>query len=123
MNSLLLNMITIVYCTYGRKSLSTSWYQKYISRLYNSNFYVSPIELAIVAEEEFKDKDKYRSNYDFQDERRNHLSQQNHKVLYENIKKIIVNDYNLIPFVKDIDESKNLGKRKNTEKTGDFIYE
>ena len=124
MNSLLLNMKTIVYCTYGRKSLSTSWYQKYISRLYNSNFYVSPIELAIVAEEEFKDKDKYRSNYDFQDERRNHLSQQNHKVLYENIKKIIVNDYkNLIPFVKNIDESKNLGIRKHTEKTGDFIYE
>ena len=54
----------------------------------------------------------------------NHISQQNHKVLYENIKKIIVNDYkNLIPFVKDIDESKNLGIRKHTEKTGDFIYE
>ena len=66
---------------------------------------------------------KITSNYDFQDERRNHLSQQNHKVLYENIKKIIVNDYkNLIPFVKDIDESKNLGKREHTEKTGDFIY-
>ncbi len=113
--SLLLNMKTIVFFTYGIKILNKTWFKDYISRLYSSNFYVSPIELAIVAEEEFKDKDKYRSNYDFQDERRNHLSQQNHKVLYENIKKIIVNDYkNLITFVKNIDESMNLGIRKHT---------
>ena len=122
MNSLLLNMKTIVYCTYGRKSLSTSWYQKYISRLYNSNFYIHPFEMGYISSEEFKDRNE--DNYDFMDHRRNHLSQQNHKVLYENIKKIIVNDYkNLIPFVKNIDESKNLGIRKHTEKTGDFIYE
>ena len=122
MLSLLLNMKTIVFFTYGIKILNNTWFKDYISRLYSSNFYVSPIELAIVAEEEFKDKDNYNT-IDFQDERRNHLSQQNHKVLYENIKKIIVNDYkNLIPFVKDIDESKNLGKRVHTRRTGDFIY-
>ena len=122
MNSLILNMKTIVFCTFGNKILSNGEVDMDMTKLNNSNFYIHPIEMGYISSEEFKDRNE--DNYDFMDHRRNHLSQQNHKVLYENIKKIIVNDYkNLIPFVKDIDESKNLGKRKNTEKTGDFIYE
>ena len=86
-----------------------------------ANFYLYPTELGYIAHQEFVDLET-AGGYDFVDYRRNHLSQENHKVLYENIKKMIKNDYEYIPFVKNINHSQNLGQFRNS-KTGKFIYE
>ena len=121
MNSLLFNMKTIVFCTFGIKVLSLMSNHLDFSKLNNSNFYLYPTELGYIAHQEFVDLET-AGGYDFVDYRRNHLSQENHKVLYENIKKMIKNDYEYIPFVKNINHSQNLGQFRNS-KTGKFIYE
>ena len=74
-----------------------------------------------ITENEFIDTDE---NYgrDFVDHRRNHMSSVNHKIFYENIEKIIKNDYRLLPFAKNIDYIKNFGELRDT-KLGKFIYE
>ena len=120
MNSLLLNMKTIVFNTFGIKGLSDMGLN--IAKLNNPNFYIYPIELGKIAHEEFIDRHHDPEGYDYTDHRRNHFSQENHTILYENMKKFIKNDYNPIPFVKNIDYSYNFGKKRDT-KTGKFIYE
>ena len=96
MNSLLLNMKTIVFY-----ALKNSYSIKELSKLNNPNFYLYPTELEAISDEEFID---FEEGIDIKDEpiRRNHFSQENHTILYENIKKMINNDYNPIPFVKNI---------------------
>ena len=120
MNSLILNMKTIVFCTFGNKILSNGEVDMDMTKLNNSNFYIHPIEMGYISSEEFKDRNE--DNYDFMDHRRNHLSQKNHIILYKNIKKFINNEYNSLPFAKDIDYKTNFGKTQHT-KTGKFIYE
>ena len=94
-----------------------------IAKLNTPNFYTYPVELGYISHEEFIDAEKFREQgYDYVDYRRNHLSQENHTILYENIKKFIKNDYNPIPFVKNIGYSYIFGKKRDT-KTGKFIYE
>ena len=122
MNSLLFNMKTIVFCTFGIKVLSLMSNHLDFSKLNNSNFYLHPHELGTIAYKEFID---YTSDGDpgFNDNRRNHFSQENHTVLYKNIKKMINGDYdNFIPFVTNIDYSYNLGE-VNDKSRGKFIYE
>ena len=121
MNSLLLNMKTIVFCTFGIKVLSKMDPFLDIAKLNTPNFYTYPVELGHISHEEFIDVEE-NEGYDYVDLRRNHLSQENHTILYENIKKFINNDYNPLPFTKDIDYSTSFGKRRDT-KTGKFIYE
>ena len=121
MNSLLLNMKTIVFCTNGIKVLSRMSSFLDITKLNSPNFYLYPTELGHIAHEEFTDLDTV-GGYDFADHRRNHFSQKNHTILYENIKKFIKNDYKTIPFAKNIDYSYNFGKKRDTKKDK-FIYE
>tara|TARA_Y100000817_G_scaffold313883_1_gene311070 strand:- start:1895 stop:2710 length:816 start_codon:yes stop_codon:yes gene_type:complete len=120
MNSLLLNMKTIVFCTFGLKILRQESYCDF-TELKNNNFYLFPYDLGKITENEFIDTDE---NYgrDFVDHRRNHMSSVNHKIFYENIEKIIKNDYRLLPFAKNIDYIKNFGELRDT-KLGKFIYE
>jgi len=120
MNSLLLNMKTIVFCTFGIKILSRMGSFLDITKLNNPNFYLYPIELGHISHKEFIDLED--EGYDYVDNRRNHFSQENHTILYENIKKFIKNDYNPIPFAENIGYSYNFGKKRDT-KTGKFIYE
>jgi hypothetical protein len=120
MNSLLLNMKTIVFCTFGIKILSRMGSFLNLERLNSSNFYLYPVELGHISHEEFIDLES--EGYDYVDNRRNHFSQENHTILYENIKKFIKNDYNHIPFAKNIGYSYVFGKKRDT-KTGKFIYE
>tara|TARA_B100000949_G_scaffold58963_1_gene52088 strand:- start:168 stop:1016 length:849 start_codon:yes stop_codon:yes gene_type:complete len=120
MNSLLLNMKTIVFCTYGIKILSGMGSFLDITKLNTPNFYLHPLELGHISKKEFIDLEV--GGYDYVDNRRNHLSQENHTILYENMKKFIKNDYNPIPFAKNIDYSYNFGKNRDT-KTGKFIYD
>jgi len=120
MNSLLLNMKTIVFCTYGIKVLSKVGTFLDVEKLNSPNFYLYPVELGRISHEEFIDLEV--EGYDYVDYRRNHLSHENHTILYENIKKFIKNDYNPIPFVKNIDYSYNFEKNRDT-KTGKFIYD
>ena len=96
MNSILLNMKTIVFY-----ALKNSYCIKEPNKLNNSNFYLYPTELESISHEEFID---FEEGVDIKDEniRRNHFSQENHIILYENIKKMINNDYTHIPFVKNI---------------------
>ena len=123
MNSLLLNMKTIVFCTYGIKILSGMGSFLDITKLNTPNFYTYPVELGYISHEEFIDAEKFREQgHDYVDQRKNHFSQENHTILYENIKKFINNDYNPSPFTKNIDYSASFGKTRNT-KTGKFIYE
>ena len=123
MNSLLLNMKTIVFHTDDIKVLSRIDSLNF-KKLNNSNFYFHPIALGHDSYNEFIDIEivnhRFRS---FVDERRNHFSQENHTVLYENIKKAIKGEYdNFIPFISDVDYSYNLGKVYNST-TRKFIYE
>ncbi len=118
MNSLLLNMKTIVFNAFGIKGLNKGLN---IAKLNNPNFYLHPVELGKIAQEEFIDR-VLDGGYDFTDNRRNHFSQENHTILYENIKKFINNDYNPLPFTKDIDYSYNLG-RVRMQDAGKCIYE
>ena len=120
MNSLLLNMKIIVFCTFGIKILSKRGSSLDMVKLNNPNFYLHPLELGHISKKEFIDFGD--EGYDYVDNRRNHLSQENHTILYENMKKFIKNDYNPIPFAKNIDYSYNFGKKRDT-KTGNFIYE
>jgi len=120
MNSLLLNMKIIVFCTFGIKILSKRGSFLDMVKLNNPNFYLHPLELGHISKKEFIDFGD--EGYDYVDNRRNHLSQENHTILYENMKKFIKNDYNPIPFAKNIDYSYNFGKKRDT-KTGNFIYE
>jgi len=120
MNSLLLNMKTIVFCTYGIKILSGMGSFLDITKLNTPNFYLHPLELGHISKKEFIDLED--EGYDYVDYRRNHLSHENHTILYENIKKFIKNDYNPIPIVKNIGYSYDFGKKRDT-KTGKFIYE
>jgi len=120
MNSILLNMKTIVFCTYGIKILSRMGSFLDIANLNSPNFYLYPVELGHISHEECIDAEV--GGYDYVDHRRNHFSQENHTILYENIKKFIKNDYNPIPFVKNIGYSYIFGKKRDT-KTGKFIYE
>ncbi len=123
MNSLLLNMKTIVFCTYGIKVLSRMGSFLDVEKLNSPNFYTYPVELGHISQEECIDVERFREqSYDFVDLRRNHLSQENHTILYENIKKFINNDYNPSPFTKEMDHSASFGKTRNT-KAGKFIYE
>ena len=115
-------MKTIVFCTFGIKVLSLMSNHLDFSKLNNSSFYLHPHELGTIAYKEFID---YTSDGDpgFNDNRRNHFSQENHTVLYKNIKKMINGDYdNFIPFVTNIDYSYNLGE-VNDKSRGKFIYE
>ena len=94
-----------------------------VKKLNTPNFYTYPVELGRISHEEFIDAEKFREQgYDYVDQRKNHFSQENHTILYENIKKFINNDYNPLPFTKNIDYSASFGKTRNT-KTGKFIYE
>jgi len=126
MNSLLLNMKTIVFHSLRHSthtlisaiSKMDSFFD--FSKLNNPNFYLYPIELEAIADEEFID---FEEGIDIEEPiRRNHFSQENHTILYENIKKFIKNDYNHIPFAKNIDYSYNFEKNRDT-KTGKFIYD
>jgi hypothetical protein len=120
MNSLLLNMKTIVFYTFGIKPLNrmSSFFD--ISKLNNLNFYLYPVELGRISNEEFIDLEE--GGYDYVDNRKNHLLQENHTILYENIKKFIKNDYNPIPFAKNIGYSSDFVEIRDT-KTGKYIYE
>ena len=120
LNSLLLNMKTIVLFTFGLKILRKTFYVD-LTKLNNDNFYLFPYDLGLITENEFIDKNK-NYGYDFVDDRKNHMSSVNHKILYENIEKIIKNDYELLPYVENIDYIQNFGKLRDT-KTGKFIYE
>jgi len=113
-------MKTIVFCTCGITVLSKLGSFLDIDRLNNPNFYQYPVELIHISREEFIDIDS--KGHDYVDYRRNHLSHENHTILYENIKKFIKNDYNPIPIVKNIGYSYDFGKKRDT-KTGKFIYE
>jgi hypothetical protein len=119
MNSLLLNMKTIVFNTFGIKVLSKMGTLD-VEKLNSPNFYLYPVELGRISHEEFIDLEV--GGYDYVDNRRNHFSQENHTILYENIKKFLKNDYNPIPFAENIGYSYNFGKKRDT-KTGKFIYE
>jgi hypothetical protein len=94
MNSLLLNIKTIVF--YSLDQLDGDRFAKLNSPI----FYVYPTALEKISYEEFIDFE----GQDIDDRliRRNHFSQENHTILYKNVKKIINNNYNLIPFVKNI---------------------
>ena len=120
MNSLLLNMKTIVFCAFGIKILSRMGSFLNLERLNSSNFYLYPVELGHISHEEFIDLES--EGYDYVDNRRNHFSQENHTILYENIKKFIKNDYNPIPFAKNIGYSSDFVEIRDT-KTGKYIYE
>jgi hypothetical protein len=121
MNSILLNMKTIVFCTFGIKILSRMGSFLDIATLNSPNFYLYPVELGHISYKEFIDSEE-DGGHDYVDNRRNHFSQENHTILYENIKKFIKNDYNPIPFAENIGYSYNFGKKRDT-KTGKFIYE
>jgi len=120
LNSLLLNMKTIVFFTFGLKILRRESYVDF-TRLNNNNFYLCPFDLGEMTENEFIDKDE-TYGYDFDDYRKNHMSNVNHKILYENIEKLINNDHKLLPYVKNIDYIRNFGKIRDT-KTGRYIYD
>ena len=120
MNSLLLGIKTIVFYTCGLKILSKMVYENF-SKLNTSNFYLSTKILGTVAHDEVIDK-KELDGYDYIDYRRNHFSQENHIILYENIKNIIKNKKELKPYVKHLDYARNFVQMRNT-KTNNFIYE
>ena len=121
MNSLLLNMKTIVFHTDDIKVLSRMDFLNF-KKLNNLNFYFHPIALGYYSYNEFIDVETIaeevlseRKPVTVVDERRNHFSQENHTVLYENIKKAIKGEYDdFIPFINDVDYSYNLGKMFNT---------
>ena len=115
MNSLLFDMKTIVFPTTGIKFLNKG---EQFYPLNNKNFYLHPIHLALVSEDEFVDS----SEGGYKDTRRNHLTEVNHKILYKNILKILNNDNRLDSFKKNIDYSYNLVEKIDT-KTNNFIYE
>ena len=120
MNSLLLGLKTIVFCTFGIKILSRMAYENF-TKLNSSIFYLNAIELGIISHEEFLDKEE-ADGYDYVDHRRNHLSQENHVILYDNIKSIINNKNDLKPYVKKLNYATNFGDLRDT-KSGRFIYE
>ena len=120
MNSLLLGIKTIVFYTCGLKLLSKMGYDNFF-KLNTSNLYLSTKILGTVANEEVIDK-KELDGYDYEDYRRNHFSQENHIILYENIKNIIKNKKELKPYVKNLNYARNFGKLRNS-KTNNFIYE
>ena len=91
------------------------------SKLNTSNFYLSTKILGTVAHDEVIDK-KELDGYDYIDYRRNHFSQENRMILYENIKNIIKNKKELKPYVKNLDYARNFGQMRDT-KTNNFIYE
>lgn len=121
MNSLLLGMKTIVFYTCGLKILNNMIYKNFF-KLNTSYFYLSTKILGTVAQEEVVDK-KELDGYSYHDYRRNHLSQENHIILYENIKNIIKNKKELKPYVKNLNYASNFGKMFNTGKIGEFIYD
>ena len=114
----------------AKKTLSVAVYNHYkrlsnstfldVEKLNSPNFYLYPVELGRISHEEFIDLEV--GGYDYVDNRRNHFSQENHTILYENIKKFLKNDYNPIPFAKNMGFSYDFGKKRDT-KTGKFIYE
>jgi hypothetical protein len=108
MNSLLMGLKTVVFCTFGIKILSRMTYANF-AKLNSSSFYLSPIELGLIAREEFVDRGE-TVGFDYVDFRRNHLSQENHDILYENIKSIINNKNELKPYVKNLNYARNFGK-------------
>lgn len=121
--SLMFNMKTIVFNTYGYKvwQKKSSQSSMDIQSLNSSIFYISPKDLGSVAYEEFLEREE--NNYNFIDYRRNHLSNENHLIMYNNLKKIIKNEYDtLLPFKKDIDYKSNFGVQR-TAITGEFIYD
>ena len=123
MCSLMFNMKTIVFNTFGFRFWSKIIEQSPmdIPALNGLNFYVSNKELGSVAYEEFIERDD--NDFNFIDYRRNHLSKENHLIMYNNLEKIIKNEYDtLLPFKTRIDYRSNLGEKRNT-KTGKFIYE
>ena len=120
MNSLLLGLKTIVFCTFGIKILSRMAYENF-TKLNTSIFYLSPKELGVIANEEFIDREE-TDGYDYVDYRRNHLSQENHVILYDNLKSIINNKNDLKPYVKNLNYARNFGNLRDT-KSGKFIYE
>lgn len=120
MNSLLLGLKTIVFCTFGIKILSKMAYENF-TKLNSSNFYLNSKELGLIAHEEFIDIEE-TDGYDYVDYRRNHLSQENHIILYDNIKNIINNKNVLKPYVKNLNYARNFGNLRDT-KSGKFIYE
>ena len=119
-NSLLLGLKTIVFCTFGIKILSRMAYVDF-TKLNSFNFYLNSKELGVIAHEEFIDIEE-TDGYDYVDHRRNHLSQENHIILYENIKNIINNKNVLKPYVKNLNYARNFGNLRDT-KSGKFIYE
>ena len=123
-NSLLRNMKTIVFCTFGIKILSRMAYVNF-SDLNNHNFFLFPRELGDISREEFKNNHRHEGQ-EYVDYRRNHLSQQNHIILLQNIEKIIKNNerwgVDLIPFKKNIGYATDLGRYRD-HKSGEFVTE
>tara|TARA_Y100000004_G_C8883618_1_gene398710 strand:+ start:22 stop:825 length:804 start_codon:yes stop_codon:yes gene_type:complete len=121
MNSLLLGMKTIVFYTCGLKILNDMIYENFF-KLNTSHFHLSTKELGTVASEEIIDKQEL-DGYSYHDYRRNHLSQENHIILYENIKNMIKNKNELTPYVKNLHYARDFRQMTYTGKTGKFIYE
>ena len=105
-NSILLGLKTIIFVTSSSYVINAKNYRliKY-EKLNNSNFFIYPTILSNISEMEFDDIDKLRNepsriHFSYKDYRRNHFSPENHVVFYENIEKIIDNDYPLTLFKK-----------------------
>lgn len=118
-NSLFFGLKTIVFTTYTgqnphRSSRTHYSFAQLSAKLNNSNFYLHPISLGYIANKEITD---WKTNYArFSDYRLNHLSENNHKIMYDNINNIINND-KTIPFVENLYNISTIGNV-----TG-FIYE
>ena len=85
-------------------------------------FYLYTKNLSEVSDDEWKNKKQAEQEYMIKDDRVNHISPENHSVMYEIIKKIIEYNNCLPEFKKNIiDEPLNLVYTENNDRK--FIYE
>ena len=121
--SILLNLKTIIFLT----SASLPSGNSFFNQLNFSNFYIFDTILNHISEMEFNDIETLKENahYAFNDYRKNHFSQENHEIFYNNIEKLIDNDHELSAFKTHLNPSNYYGEVIFDEhlESDKFIYD